>query len=93
MDSNTASSQRELMDAVWGAISKLYGEFGASLTSLAPIDYDAEKKLAIVRTNLEALGIVRTSIASITSIKDAEATVHILAISGTIKALRQKLRI
>lgn len=80
------------MDVVWGAISKLYGEFGASLTSLTLIDYDSEKKIAIVRTNLAALNIVKTSIASITSINRVEATVNILAISGTIKALCQKLR-
>lgn len=80
------------MDAVWHAVTQLYGEFGASLTSLALIDYDVEQKLAIVRTNLTTVDNMRTAVASITSISGKQAAVHIIAVSGTIKALCAKLR-
>ena len=92
IDSNTIPSQKEFLEAVWGAVSKLYGEYGASLTSLSLIDYDAEKKTAIIRSNLATLDIVRTSLTLITSITNRETTVHVVAISGTIKALCQKLK-
>jgi RNase P/RNase MRP subunit POP5 len=36
--------------------------------------------------------LVRASLASITSVADREAAVHVLAVSGTIKALHQKTR-
>ncbi len=80
------------MDAVWGAVVKLHGEYGASLTSLSLIDYDEEEKMAVVRTSLAAVNLVRASLASITSMAGKETAVHVLAVSGTIKALREKLK-
>jgi RNase P/RNase MRP subunit POP5 len=92
VDSDGVPSRKEFIDAIWGAVAKLYGEYGASLTSLALIDYDVEKKTAVVRTSLATLGLVRASLASITSVANREAAVHILAVSGTIKALHEKTR-
>ena len=92
LDSDGAPSGKELIDAVWGAVTKLYGEHGASQTSLALIDYNAEKKTAILRTSLATLDLVRASLATITSVAGKEAAVHVTAISGTIKALNQKTR-
>lgn len=92
LDTECVPSQKEFMDAVWHAVTQLYGEFGASLTSLALIDYDVEQKLAIVRTNLTTVDNMRTALASITSISGKQAAVHIIAVSGTIKALCMKLR-
>jgi RNase P/RNase MRP subunit POP5 len=92
VDSDGVPSRKEFIDAIWGAVAKLYGEYGASLTSLALIDYDVEKKTAVVRTSLATLGLVRASLASITSVANREAAVHVLAVSGTIKALHEKTR-
>ena len=92
MDSDGAPSRKEFMDAVWGAVAQLYGEYGASLTSLSLIDYDAEKKKGIIRTSLVTVNLVRASLASITSVAGRDAAVHVLAVSGTIKALREKLK-
>jgi RNase P/RNase MRP subunit POP5 len=85
-------SQREFVDAVWCAVTRLYGEYGASQTSLALINYDVGEKLAVVRTSLATVDIVRTALASITCVAGREAAVHLLAVSGTIKALRKNLR-
>ena len=93
VDSDGLPSQKDFMDVVWSAVTKLYGEYGASLTSLALIDYDAEKKKAVIRTSLATLDLVRTSLASIMSVAGREAAVHILAVSGTIKGLRKKARL
>jgi ribonuclease P/MRP protein subunit POP5 len=92
VDSDGAPSRKEFMDAVWSAVAKLYGEYGASQTSLALIDYDAEEKTAVIRTSLATLDLVRASLASITSLADSKAAVHVLAVSGTIKALRKRVR-
>jgi RNase P/RNase MRP subunit POP5 len=79
--------EREFMDAVWGSVARMYGEVGASQTGLSLINFDVERKTAVVRTSLVTLDIVRASLASITSLGDKAACVHVLAVSGTIKAL------
>jgi RNase P/RNase MRP subunit POP5 len=83
-------SERGFIDSVWSAITKLYGEVGASTTGLSLINFDAERKIAVIRTSLAALTIVKTSVAAITSISDKDAAVHVLAVSGTLKALHNK---
>ena len=92
IDTEAAFSSKELMDAVWGSVSKLYGEYGASRTGLALIDYDVERRFAVIRAMHTSLENVRAAIASITSIGNKPAAVHVLAVSGTIKALRKKAR-
>lgn len=80
------------MNAVWNAVSKLYGEYGASRTGLALIDYDAEKKLAVLRTLHTAIDMARTALASITEISEKSVAINVLAVSGTIKALYKKMK-
>jgi RNase P/RNase MRP subunit POP5 len=92
VDADGTPTAKEFMDAVWSAVTRLYGEHGASLTSLTLIDYDMERKVAVIRTALVALGMVRAAVASILSIAGKEAAVHVVAVSGTIKSLREKLR-
>ena len=80
-------TERELLDAVWASVTRLYGEVGASSTGLALIDFDVEHKIAVVRCSLASLPSVRASLAALTRVADREATMHVLAVSGTIKAL------
>jgi RNase P/RNase MRP subunit POP5 len=56
------------------------------------IDVDLERKVAVVRVSLAALGMVRASLATVTSIAGKEAAVHVLAVSGTLKALYANIR-
>jgi RNase P/RNase MRP subunit POP5 len=91
IDSNENFNSKDFMDTVWSAVSKLYGEHGASQTGLALIDYDMEKGFAVIRTTHTAVNIVRTALASITKIGNKPAAVHVLTVSGTIRALYKKL--
>lgn len=92
IDSDEMFGSMEFMSAVWSSVLRLYGEYGASQTGLALIDYDVEKKLAILRTVHTTVDIVRAALASITKIRDRPVAVHVLAVSGTIKALSEKIR-
>ena len=80
-------TDREFVDAVWAAVTRLYGEVGASQTGLTLIDFDAERKVAVLRVSLAALNTVRASVATITSIGGKETSVQVLSVSGTLKAL------
>ncbi len=85
-------SEREFIDAVWAAVTKLYGEVGASTTGLSLINFNMERKIAVIRTSLVALSMVKASIAAITSISGKDAVVHVLAVSGTLKALYSNVK-
>ncbi len=92
IDSHETFSSHEFMDAVWNAVSKLFGEYGASQTGLSLIDYDETEKLAIIRTWHKTLETVRASLASMTQIGNKQLALHVLAVSGTIKALHERLQ-
>ena len=85
-------AEREFIDAVWAAVTKLYGEVGASLTGLALINFDEEHKVAVLRVSLATLNMLRASLATITSIAGKETSVHVLGVSGTLKALYANAR-
>ena len=91
IDSDEMVDSREFMDAVWSAVSKLYGEYGASGTGLTLIDYDMEKRFAVIRTAHTAVEMVRTALASITKIENMPVAIHILTVSGTIRSLYKKM--
>lgn len=77
----------EFMNAVWGAVTELYGEYGASRAGLTMINYDTERKVATIRVLNAALDMIRAALASITKIGEKHVAVHVLAVSGTLKAL------
>ncbi len=91
LEVETMPGEREFLDAVWAAVTRLYGEYGASLANLVLINYDVERKVAVLRVNLGALSNVRVALASVTVLGGRGAAVHVVAVSGTIKGLRGQL--
>lgn len=90
IDSTETFDSKELMDTVWSAVAKFYGECGASRTGLSMIDYDMSEKSVVIRVSNVALEMVRAALASVTKIGDVPAAIHVLKVSGTIKALHRK---
>jgi len=82
--------EQDVKDAVWSAVVQLFGEYGASQAGLFLVEYDKQKKQAVLRCSLKALSMVHASIASVTEIKDKPAAFHVLRISGTLRALSKK---
>ena len=91
IDSDGTLDSRDFMDAVWSAITRLFGEYGASKTGLSLIHYDPTKRLAILRTGHTTLEMVRTALASINKTGTKPVALHVLAVSGTIKALQERI--
>lgn len=87
LECETLPGEREFIDAIWASQTRLYGEVGASLTGLSLINFDAERKIFVVKCLLASLPEVRSSIACVTSVGGVEASLHVLAVSGTLKAL------
>ena len=59
IDCEAMPVEREFIDAVWAAVTKLYGEVGASLTGLALIEFNVERKVAVLRVSLVTLGMAQ----------------------------------
>ncbi len=92
LDCETLPTERELIDALWASISRLFGEVGASQTGLALINLDVETRMAVVRVSLATLDMARASFTAIISLAGKEASVHVLNVSGTLKALYSKFK-
>ena len=89
--SEHSANKRDVADAVWNAILKLFGEYGASQTHLALIEYNQEKRWGIIRCSHRTVEMVRAAVASITEINRKPVALHVLGVSGTLKALRRKV--
>jgi len=83
-------TEGELTKALWDAVLRLFGEYGASQTGLLLVEYNGERKYAILRCWHKALELVRASVASITELKGKPAALHVIGVSGTLKALHKK---
>jgi len=84
--------RRKVVNAIWNAIYELFGDYGASKVGLATIEYKKKEKLLILRCYHKAVDMVRAAIAFITKIGDKPVAMHVIAVSGTIKALRRKIK-
>jgi ribonuclease P/MRP protein subunit POP5 len=82
--------EKEVMNAVWDTIYQLFGEYGASQTALSKISWDEERKTLTVRCSHKMLDAVRAAIAAITVMDGKRAVIRVVAVSGTLKALRKK---
>lgn len=91
IDSAESFDSKELMEAIWHAIEKLYGEYGASRTGLSLIENDADRRRVVLRALCEAVDMVRAALALITKIDGKPVALHVLMVSGTLKALYKKL--
>ena len=52
------------------------------------IDYEQEKRIAIIRAALVSVNMVRAAIASVTRMGDKPVALHVLRVSGTLRSLR-----
>ena len=91
IESVESFEEDDIKDAVWNAVTQLFGEYGASQAGLFLIQYDRERKEAVLRCSHKALPMVQASIASVTLMKDKPVVMHVLRVSGTLRALKKKV--
>jgi RNase P/RNase MRP subunit POP5 len=90
LDGDCVPGEREFLDAIWHSLLQIYGERGASVAGLVLISYDVEAKRAVLRVSLVALDMARVALVFLTRVGDCELAVHVVGVSGTVKALRSK---
>ncbi len=91
MESDHLFREKDVMDAIWSMVYQLFGEIGASQTALSKIAWEDGRKILTVRCSHMMLEMVKAAIASVTAVDETDCAIRILAVSGTLKALRGKL--
>ena len=91
-ESTDCFDEVELMRGVWAMVYRLFGEYGASQTALTKISYDDPEHVLILRCSHKALDMVKAAVAAISYLDDKHIVFRIVAISGTLRALREKVR-
>ncbi len=82
--------RRMVGDAVWNAVLRLFGEVGLSQAGLYLVQFDEHTMLAVLRCSHKALPMVKAAIASVTRIGNQLGVIHVLRVSGSLKALGKK---
>lgn len=85
------ASKRSIEEAIISAVERLYGLHGLWRLEPRLIEFDEEKRIGIVRCNHRYLPWMRASLASITKIDGSPASLHVLRVSGTLRALRRRV--
>jgi len=83
--------QQAVSDAIFSAVLRLFGEVGATQAALRLIRFDGKTGFAVVRCSHTALPMVKAAVASVTRIGSQSAAIHVLRVSGTLKALGRKI--
>ena len=82
--------EKKVMAAVLASVNQLFGEYGASQANLKLIKHNSERNQLVIRCSHKMLEKVRAAIAAITEINEKTATIQVIGVSGTIKALSKK---
>ena len=80
--------EREVADAIRRGVLRLYGVHGLSQIEPVLIEFEEESQTGILRCSHIHLRRMRASLAYMTEIGGSAASVRVLRVSGTIKALR-----
>jgi len=91
VESEYPLSERDLIRAIWDSILQLFGEYGASQTNLYLIEFTPKNGCAILRCSHKAADMVRASVAAITRVNEKPVAIHVIRVSGTLRALRKEL--
>ena len=83
-------NEQTLLDAVQASVHRLFGEYGASQANLKRIKTVPEKRQLVIRCSHIMLERVRAAITSTIELDGKTAAIHVVGVSGTLKALSKK---
>lgn len=79
-----------VLDAVQDSVCKLFGEYGASKANIRLIKGPRKKGQVVIRCSHIMLEKVRAAVASILEVDGKPVAIHVLGVSGTLRALANK---
>jgi RNase P/RNase MRP subunit POP5 len=91
IECNQPQKEVAVMHTIHASLRRLFGEYGESKANIRLIKGLPEKECLVIRCSHHMLQQVRAAVASTVEINGTEAAIHVLAVSGTIKALLKKV--
>jgi RNase P/RNase MRP subunit POP5 len=88
--SDRLCTEHEVSEAITNGVLHLYGIHGLSKTEPLLIEFDIDEQTGIVRCSHLNLRQMRASLAYVTNVGESAASIHVLNVSGTIKALKRR---
>ena len=79
-----------VLDAVQASVHRLFGEYGASKANIKLIKGIPEKCQVVIRCSHTMLERVTAAIASTVEVDGKTVAIHVVGVSGTLKALSKK---
>ncbi len=86
--SDSTYDRKQVVNAIWDNMLRLYGESGVSETSLWMMDWDEKKSRGIIKVNHKSVGLVRAGLTLVKEVNGKKALLQVLTISGTLKKAR-----
>ena len=90
VESRQLPDELAVLDAVYASIQRLFGEYGASKANIKLIKYTSDNSQMVIRCSHTMLDKVRAAIASTIMVDGKPAAIHVMGVSGTLKALSKK---
>jgi len=91
--SESRLSPREVHSAILDSMTRLFGAKGLSEADLRLVSFDPSSGVGILRCSHRAVWMVRASLTLISNVSSSRASVHVVRVSGTIKALRERVKL
>jgi len=88
--SEQSFAEQVIMGAIQDSVLRLFGEYGASQANVKQIMYLPEKGQLVIRCSHKMLEKVRAAITLTVTINGKIASIHVIGVSGTLKALSKK---
>jgi ribonuclease P/MRP protein subunit POP5 len=83
-------TREEVVRAIWRESAGFLGENRLSELELWVLDYDGEKQQGFLTCTHRGVEVVKACLTLISAAQEKKIMVHVLGVSGTVKALNRK---
>lgn len=83
----------EVYSAIIRSMLNLFGARGLSEADVKLLSFNPSNGFGILRCNHKAVWMVRAALAMVSHVGSSKASMYVVRVSGTVKALREKVRL
>lgn len=85
-------NRKQIVDGIWASLLKMYGEVGASQTSMWVMDWEQTKNSGILKVNHKSVEMLRASMTLLKELNGKKIKTDVSRVCGTLKKARNDLK-